>query len=377
MFSLPYLLLTTIIFFLYLNESRKITLFTPKSARWMAYIILWVFVGFRGHLMSDFIVYYNFYNEQCPVIYNLNNHTLFNFEPGFVVYTSIIKTIGLNYFSFIALSTLIDFIVLAWFFKRYCQSMILPIIFFIAFNGLLIEFNLLRNIKAIDLFLISFPYLQKRKFAPYLIHNLLGTLFHSSALLYIPMFFILQKKIPKWLIWGGFATANIIYLSNIHLISDLINQMSLIEGTRVYDKISAYASSAKEYKFSLGYFERTITFILFSFLYAKLIAQNKANIIFYNCYWLYYVTFLIFNEVTVFSERIPYLFMFSYWILYPEVYFLNYRYRNFVSVAITLLVILKVYTTYNMPSCKYENVLTGISDYTVRKALVIKDLKSR
>lgn len=336
---------------------------------------MWIFIGLRGHIMSDFIIYYPFYNETCPsllILFDAWPASLF--EPGYVLYASIVKTLGFDYFAFIAISSLIDIGVFAWFFHRYCKSMILPLIFFVAFNGLLMEFNLLRNIKAIDLFLLSFPYLQNRKFLPYLLLNILGFSFHNSAALFIPLYFLLDKKMPKWLIWSSFIAVNIFYFLNISIISDLMSQLSFLEETRMYDKITGYASNSDEFKFSIGYFERTFAFILFSLLYEKLIHQNKSNIIVYNCFWIYYCSLLLFYEVSVLTERIPFLFMFSYWILYPAVTELNFRYRQIISLIISFLVILKIWTSYNFEPCKYENVLFGISDYHTRKNIYEKNV---
>lgn len=153
-----------------------------------------------------------------------------------------------------------------------------------------------------------------------------------------------------------------------------MSQLSFLEETRMYDKITGYASNSDEFKFSIGYFERTFAFILFSLLYEKLIHQNKSNIIVYNCFWIYYCSFLLFYEVSVLTERIPFLFMFSYWILYPAVTELNFRYRQIISLIISFLVILKIWTSYNFEPCKYENVLFGISDYHTRKNIYEKNV---
>ena len=327
--------------------------------------------------MSDFISYYPFFNEYPNLLSLPNNFFQSRFEPGFLLYTATFKIICTDYFCWVAFNTLIDLLVLAWFFHRYCKSMILPLIFFIAFNGLLMEFNLYRNMKAIDCFLLSIPYLQKKRWAPYFGLNIIGFIFHSSSILYLPLYFILNAKVSKLLIWSSFIVSNIIFLSNIQIISNLINNLSFIEALNLYDQISSYGENAEQVRFSLGYVERTISFILFSILYNRLTNNNKIYYIFFNAFLLYYCCFLIFYEVRVLVERIPYLFMFSYWVLYPAILNLHFRWIPVIRIFTSFLVILKIYSSFNMKSAMYHNILFSNPDYEKSKSIVLDDLNNR
>jgi hypothetical protein len=181
----------------------------------------------------------------------------------------------------------------------------------------------------------------------------------------------------KYLLWGGFIVANMIFLSNISIIGSVINNLSFIQNLNAYDKIIGYASRGNEFKFSIGYFERTISFLIFALLYRNLIRENKSNILFFNSYWIYYVSFLVFHEVSVFVERVPTLFIFSYWILYPHVLRLKFKFRQPLQIFISLLVILKIATAFNYKGAGYENVLFGIQSYERRKAITEQDFLNR
>lgn len=374
MFFLPYIFLAFVLFFLYLNEKGRIHVFSRKSAIWIAYIIMWAFVGLRGHMNSDFIVYYPYF-EKIPDIFHFSSKYLTSqgFEIGFNIYTSIIKTITPNYFAWVAINTLIDFIVFAWFFRKYTYSMILPLIFMIAFQGVSMEFNLYRNIKGVDCFLLSVPFLLQRRILPYMLLNLLGTMFHSSSLLYFFAYFFINREMKPWFMWTSFIVANIIFIFGVEIISEIFNNIPVIKSLRAYDKIAFYKNSGDTIKFSVGYFERLATYVLFTCYYTKMVKDNKANRFFYNCYWCYYCFFLIFYEVQVFVERVPLLFIFSYWILYPALLRCKTKYRKFIQVYVFLLVLLKIGMTFKGVDSKYENVLTGITPYNER-ATVIKRL---
>lgn len=371
MYFLPYLALVIFLLFLYFNECGTLRYIAKDKAQVTAFVVLLLFMGLRGHIYSDFINYYTFF-DYLPNLFNLSIETFLEqrFEPGFVLYSSIVKTIIPNYFGWVFVNTLIDMMVFSITFKRYTDSQILPFIFFLAFNGLMIEFNLYRNIKSIDLFLLSIPYLKERKCLPYMLLNLLGVTFHLTSFIYLPLYFILNYKAPKYILWGGIAVANLIFLGNIHFVANLLNSMEIFQNLSLYDKLVGYSDSSDlSYGISFGYIERTFSVLLFTVLYDKLIEQKESNLIFYNCFWLYYVLFLALYEVQVFAERIPILFMFSYWILYPNVIKIGYKYRQIVYVISVILVMLKVVMSNSEIYARYDNLLFGIQSYEERMAI--------
>lgn len=364
-----YIALAGLLFFFYLGEQGKVKQLTPKSSRWCAYFVMWVFIGLRGHIMSDFIVYYPYFENQSDILH-FSSQEFYDahFEPGFLIYTAVFKLFCSNYFAWIAFNTLIDLVVLAWFFHRYCRSMVLPLIFFIAFNGILMEFNLYRNMKAIDCFLLSLPYLQQRRIWPYIMLNLLGFTFHASSLLYLPVYFILTLNTNLMVRVGCFVISNFIFLGNIQVISELLNNLSFFQALDAYDKVAGYTGSATEVKISIGYLERTVGFIVFSLYYNRLVKTNRAYVVFYNSFLIYYCCYLSLYEVKVLVERIPYLFMFSYWVLYPAVVDIRSRWRQVLRAGVAFLVVLKIVSS-NHPAVRYENILLPHSTYEQRKAL--------
>ena len=365
-FALPYIIVAILLLFFYLGEIGKIKGLSAKVAVNSAYLLMLLFVGLRGFVLTDFVNYFPLF-QRIPVISKLQSFHFFAIEPGFVIYTSIIKTLGFNYFDWVLINTFIDFLVFRHFFKLYSPSQVLPLICMMAFNGILIEFNLYRNIKAIELFLLSFPFLLQRKFIPYLILNLIGLSFHNSAIIYLPLYFILTIRLNKMVVWGLIAIANIIFLCRISVISNIVNSISFMEVLNGYDKLMTYSSIDQAKGLSIGFLERTFSIFTFTLLRDKLIHKHHYYNSIYNCYLIYYLCFLIFYEVPVFLQRIPILFVFSYWILYPSVIYIHYRWRKVINFAITILLALKIYTSHTDPYYQYQNILW--SDVNYNKSL--------
>lgn len=373
--SIPYIIFTLILFFLYACETRKIKCgLTIKSVQNIAFVLLLVFIGLRGFVYSDFVAYYTFY-EDLPNIFNLSSNDIADniWEPGFIVYSSIIKTIIPNYFGWVFINTLIDLLVLRAFFKRYSSSLILPFIFFIAFSGLFMEFNLYRNTKAFSLFLLSIPYLEKRKMLPYMLLNILGATFHASSLIYLPCYWILTKNVPKVVVIGSSVVACVLYLLNIPLVGDLFNSMEAFQALEFYDKLNNHIENATVYTIGiLRFVELLFAMLVFTMLYDKLCNKSKAIILFYNAFWLYFISYLLFYEVRVLIDRIPILFVFGCWILYPQVVSMKTKYRQLIYAFSILLVFIKIYTANTNPAAKYDNILTGIESYETRKTIYQK-----
>ena len=367
--AVPYLILCVFLLYLYLNENRTLAVLPIAAARMIAFVVLLIFIGLRGHIYSDFINYYLFF-ENLPDVFHLSSSTFedWYFEPGFVLYSSAVKTLLPNYFCWVFVNTLVDLAVFSYVFKRYTCSRILPFVFFLAFNGLLIEFNLYRNVKAMDLFLLSIPYLEKRKILPYMLLNLLGMTFHTSSVIYLPLYFVLTREISKIVKWGGIIVANVIFLCKISIVNDFLNSLDIFQALAFYDRLAGHVEASEvSQTFSFGYVERTFSVLVFTSCYETLVAQRSSNRIFYNCFWMYYMTFLCFYEVQVLVDRIPALFMFSYWILYPNLLALNVWARKLIYAAVMFIVFVKVVIANNIPPARYENVLFGADDYHSRK----------
>lgn len=364
LYAVPYLVVFFILCYLYHRERKQ-----DKSAGRIAFIVLLFFVGLRGHVYSDYASYYPFF-EDLPTIFDWNLDFLEseNFEVGFVLYSSFIKTLFPNYFCWVFINTLIDLLVFCYIFRKYSASVVLSFIALMTFMGLSIEFNLYRNSKALVFFLLSIPYLQKRKILAYMLLNILGSLFHISSLLYVPMYFVLTKQFPKVLIWGAFITVNILLFCQISIASKLVELVtSLLGMERLTLKLTNYLLTAEEQGITLGYLERTFSFILFALFYNRLVVDRECNKIFLNSFFFYYILLLLFSDVAVFATRIPLLFVFSYWLLYPNTLSVIQKKGNrYILFSLFFVLCFFEISRNNHIMKMYDNLLWGILPYEER-----------
>jgi len=389
LYSIPY-----IIFFLllYVNvvplyKTNTDFSFNNKYTIWLQHffvaVLLIIFIGFRGFLYTDWINYYRVY-ETTPSLfdgaYSINKFFERSWEKGFLFYMIICKTIFPNYFFLQLISFIIDCIILYSFFKRIIPNyIVLGFIFYILFAGINIEFNLLRNSKAIMLFLISLKSLEERRFLKYIIINSIGVLFHITALLYFPLYFILNRKISRTVILFLFIVGNILFLLQIEWCKLLLTSISTMIPGRLGTLLKVYLSSdlySKAYGITIGYIERFFTFIVIYYLFDKLCKINKYNLIYINAFFIYCFIFLYFSEMTILLERVAILFVFSYWILYPQLYSLIKNKNKKIFLVILLLYgVLKMSGNRNVLML-YDNIMFSHRSYHERKIILERNIKN-
>jgi hypothetical protein len=375
--------------FQYINEAKDI-----KRIRGLVIIGFLFFFGLRGFILSDWINYYSLFAD-IPSLIHSNFLTLYQhqyieeygtdisqgtagIEIGFIYFTSILKTFFPNYHLWILVNSIIDVILLDIFFRRYSKYYTLGFIFFFVFYGVTIECNLMRNVKAILLFLLSLKYLQERKIIPYMLLNIVGYLFHSSAIIFFPLYFLLHKKISVKILWTIFIIGNFIYLTQIKFISPILIGLSNYMGDRMSILISLYlgSDSNQSHGITIGYLERIISFIIIMKFRKKLFENSVNNIMFFNLFVLYFISNFFFYEISVAIERLTLLFVSAYWILYPAVISLinNIKLRLFFIIALIAYSSLKIVLIYSNIVSRYDNLLFGIESYEVRKGILENNL---
>lgn len=350
-----------------------LTFFSRKKSEITKSVLIFIFIliiffGLRGFVQTDCLNYINIY-ERIPNLWNLNtyNQQSESIEYGFLIYTSLIKSIYPDFHLFVFINTIIDVIIFTWFFKRYSSFIILSWIVFFIFSGLVIELNLYRNVKAICIFLLSLPYIEQRNFSKFFILWFCAIMFHVSAIFYLPTYFILMKN------WGRFVpiimliAVNIIFFLKLFPTTFLFSYISGADDGFV-TKALDYLNNGKEQGITLGYIERLTMYVLCLVFGKRLIAAKKHNLLFINSFYIYYVLWYIFSDVTVFVERFPLLYSYSYWIIIPNLLSICKKvYKNIFALILFLFLSAKMFILTDHILYKYDNILFGIDNISNRE----------
>ena len=343
------------------NERKKHMLFV------FSIILLIGFLGLRGFIGWDWWAYYPSYN-------NLPGG--FNYEIGYEIWSNIFYKIGLSYHHFTFINTVADILILAYVLKKYSKYPIFSMFLFLAVQGLSFEVDLLRNAKAVLLFIISIQFIKERKIIPFLILNILGMTFHISSIIYLPMYFILNRNYSRKIILPLIILGNIYYIFDTKLFIHILEYMSSVLPAAVGGKITSYLSIIPQnYKLPIGtlYFERLVTFIMvFFFLHKEKGSREKENpysLIMENSFYIFYLIFLFTSEFFIASTRIGILFIYANWFLWGDI-IENLR-NTKTKVAVFLIAVLiggnRIYNHFDFNGNKilycYENIITDHKSY--------------
>ena len=343
------------------NERKKHMLFV------FSIILLIGFLGLRGFIGWDWWAYYPSYN-------NLPGG--FTYEIGYEIWSNIFYKIGLSYHHFTFINTVADILILAYVLKKYSKYPIFSMFLFLAVQGLSFEVDLLRNAKAVLLFIISIQFIKERKIIPFLILNILGMTFHISSIIYLPMYFILNRNYNRKIILPLIILGNIYYIFDTKLFIHILEYMSSVLPAAVGGKITSYLSIIPQnYKFPIGtlYFERLVTFIMvFFFLHKEKGSREKENqysLIMENSFYIFYLIFLFTSEFFIASTRIGILFIYANWFLWGDI-IENLR-NTKIKVAVFLIAVLiggnRIYNHFDFNGNKilyrYENIITDHKSY--------------
>lgn len=343
----------------------------PCAIRFVCLSAFLLFFGLRGLVGWDWSSYYPSYEALEPLWGDPSRNFGSIGDIGFVAYSTLVRSVSADYHFFIFVSVLLDAIVLNWLFKRYSANYAFSFAVFMVVS-LGMEIDTLRNMKSLLLFLLAIPYAQERKPWKYFALVLLAATLHISALLYLPLYFVLNRRIPLWVFICLFAVGNVVYLLQLPVLRPLISAAgNLVLGGRMGSMLNMYLDSdiySAARGINISYLERLGTSVLVMCYYRRLVAIRPSNRLFVNLFVVYIVVALFTSEMSILFDRVGALFVISYWILWPalaECFAIRTNRRIYVA-AITLACYLFVTVRSMSVLYQYDNVLTGAKSYNER-----------
>lgn len=368
LYTIPYIFILIILIFLSAQEKKGL-LKKEKVFKYCVFIFV-VFFCFRGYVGWDWMNYYpiflnvddlfHFSSSSFIIVYS-NTISSDIIEPGFIIYVSLLKTIWFNWHFFVIVTTIIPVIAISLFIKNNCKNYAFAFaIFFSLYPGLIID--LMRNALSLSVFLFSLTLIKQRKLIPFLIISIVGFSFHRTFISLVPLYFVYEMKIPKWLSILIFVICNIIFIAGIPVVTTIANELLPYLGdTASATKVNSYLNkdSAVARGLTLGYFVRFVVFCLIIAKY-KVIQSDKNLNFFLNSYLIYIFITIGMSDMRSFVDRMEYVYCFPFLVLYP--YYetiLAPRKRILYLSFIYLFCFLKLFSYTSSPMLKYETMFNG------------------
>lgn len=131
-------------------------------------------------------------------------------EIGYSLFEFLVSRVGSSPLVYSTGVALFCLILNAVFVYKYSSSVWLSMFIFISFGFFSYTLCTIRHQMAIAIFMFALPYLQQKRFVPYLVIVLLATTFHKSMLVWIPVYFVAQLAMD-WKAYAFYGSCLVLY----------------------------------------------------------------------------------------------------------------------------------------------------------------------
>lgn len=316
---------------------------------WILYLLLAVTAGLRYETGTDYFAYQEIYNGTNTLTeaieYGKIWSTYGNAEIGYMLVNSLFRTLGVDVnimFLFISFFTLyLVFKSISDYCYRYRFLIVLA---YYCFCFFVLDLNATRQTISVSLFLYSLRYIIDRKVYKYLLCTILAILFHTSAIIILPLYWIINKRISNWVIYSMTFFGLVIILLKIPILEIMV--LSILEpifsGSTIIYKLMFY-SSEDGLMLSWGFNPKVIIYIailIFVTINRKKIESTTPhfNIILNLLVFYVFIRQLLWESADM-NSRINYYFIFGLIAFIPNVLSLFTIVRNKLVVLSFVLVI--------------------------------------
>ncbi|MDK0876612.1 EpsG family protein [Clostridium perfringens] len=279
----------------------------------ISFLITWFISAIRFGIGTDYFMYKDIYEYAIHGATTSEIISWYDVEPGWAFLNRILGMLSKD--------TQVIFIVTSFIFIFCIYKAIsdfkddisvgMSIFIFLAI-AYIPSFNVVRQYLAIGILMLSFKYIKDKKLIKFLTIVILASFFHYTALIFLPMYYLLNNNIStiKWVVIGTITI--LLFLNYNNFIEIMINFVPSFE------KYSRYKSSG------LLEINKTLLFLQFSMILIIFISKNflkNKNIFIYRMTYIYYfsIIFSLLGNMVEFAGRASYYFDISQMFFIPAI----------------------------------------------------------
>lgn len=290
----------------------------------LAAIMLICIAGLRYETGGDWDTYTLLFNKFPPFSRLIGRPAEFadiSVEEGFVLLCAFVKSLGGTVQHLFFVVTFINITLIACAAGKYTKY---PVVALLCYYGILyfnLEMIYIRQAMAVALCFFALQYIPSKRIIPYMAIVLLACTFHRVAALMIPLYFLLNIKLPSWVYLAVVGVGAVMMLANIPWIQTIFLTIAGWLGENYADKAETYTENAMfavNRGLSLGFILNLAIFVVIIFFKDKLDALPYGTIMlnmFFGSLVLYYYCF----ELVEVSNRVRLFFLIGIIALLPMV----------------------------------------------------------
>ena len=285
---------------------------------------------------ADMGAYKSFFSEIVPEIFWERG-----LDQGYAATMALVKVFGGGFYFFLTLINFVSLVLVFKTFHRFSPYIALSwMIYFVLFFGY--NHTILRQGVAIALTLYSFKYILNQNLKLYFVFILLAFLFHSSALLFFPAYWIANSNLSNKYIYILLLISFPLVLIDTSMIIAKIAGLAGINENVVYAYFNSESNEFERAGLSLGLLVRILFYFFFIFRFNR---EDKIQHAIFNIYSFYLILYFPLSSVSMLSARgLDYYKIFEC-IMIP---FALYNVRNiYIKIGMTFTILM--YYIYALP----------------------------
>ena len=290
----------------------------------IAALLLIAIAGLRYETGGDWDIYAQLFAD-FPSFSRLIGHPVElldqQTEEGFVLLCAFIKSLGGTIQHLFLVVACINLTLISVALQRYTKY---PVVALLCYYGILyfnLEMIYIRQATAIALCFFALQYLRSHELWKYLLVIILACTFHRVAALMIPLYFVLDRKLPEWLYLAVIGVGAILMLAGVEWIQTIFLTVSGWLGENYAEKAEMYTKEtmfAVNRGLSLGFVLNLLMIIVIMFFKKKIDALPYGTIML-NLFALSLVLYYYCFELVEVSNRVRLFFLIGIIALLPIV----------------------------------------------------------
>lgn len=303
---------------------------------------VWIVSSYRYGIGTDYFMYedISIFSSSATSIKSIMDR--FELEPGWAALNWITAKIFNDPKVIFAISSFIflfcAYKMIAYYVDRISVGMSIFILLILCY---LPSFNAVRQYVAIGILMLSFKYIENKRLIKFFILVFIATIFHYTALVFIPIYFILYKKISKTKIAVIIGGAFTIILGYNFIISTIISI------SPAFEKYERYLYTGNgQFNMIMFLFQA----IIVSFILLAYNPLKNSNYFMYNLVYVFFISIVVsfLGNMVLFVGRISYYFEISLIILIPYICknIVRAKDKPIIYTIIIILFILYWYITF-------------------------------
>lgn len=322
---------------IYQSIKNKNSKFISKIFLLMSFLSVFIISAIRFGIGTDYFMYKSIYLTAASGVGPEQLSKLYQVEPGWATLNYLLGLVfknGQTIFIVVALiSTICVYKGIIYFDKRINTGFAIFVYLIILY---LPSFNILRQGFALSILMISFKYIEEKKIVKFILILALAMSFHYTAILFLPVYYILNKDIGKvkWIII--LACVILVFINY----NDLIN---LIIGLGPYfEKYSKYETQ--------GFIKINKTFLILQIIMLMFIAVcNKAlkqkDKFMHRMLSMYYISIILsfLGSLVSFAGRADLYFSISQIIFLPYMCKNLFKEKNKIVAYVVIIIYLLIF----------------------------------